>query len=59
MLLTLLGAGAVAPASVKKTTFIWIKQGGTWRLTIPNMKIAGSYKFVQPYVKISGQWKNV
>jgi hypothetical protein len=57
MLLTLLGGGAVTPSITKKTTFIWIKQGSTWRLTIPNMRISGTYRYVQPYIKVSGNWK--
>lgn len=60
MLLTLLGgAGGATPSPVKKTVFIWIKDGSTWRLTTPNMRISGQYKFVQPYIKVSGTWKHI
>ena len=47
------------PSPVKKTVFIWIKDGSTWRLTTPNMRISGQYKFVQPYIKVSGTWKHI
>ena len=45
------------PVLGKRSTFLWIKDGATWRLTIPNMRISGAYKFVQPYIKISNEWK--